>query len=385
MSIQIYDLNQIEQIPWSDITNAKRIKNVLIPMMKKGTQHYMRNVVTRLMLLKVDHLLLPLTINEEEYENAYVCSMFAHYVLYAKRELSLFTSKRLVEKTGHALLSGLGKWLKRVQINRVVIVNNWMFSTNLHPELTYEQLKRITDKLIEHFPTHTILFRSVTDHHPQHLYHHLLRCQYLPVPSREVFYYDPNRFSSLPKKKRWKIRRDWRRLEQSDYSIISKEQLREQDFERLVHLYHSLYIQKYSRYNVQYRPAFFQLMLNDPQFYIKALVKDQQIDGFIGFFIDHDVIATPILGYDTSLPLELGLYRMLFGQTLKEAHERNLLLHKSAGVPQFKEERGAYSRIEYHMVYTQHLPAANQHTWKFLKSILNYLVIPYIKSDPKRA
>ena len=385
MSIQLYDHTQIEQIPWAEIANAERVKQVLIPMMKKGTQHYMNNVVTRLLLLKVDNLLLPLTINEEEYENAYVCSLFAHYVLYAKRELSAFTSKRLIEKTGHVLLSGLGKWLKRAQFNRVVIVNNWMFSTNLYPELTYKQLQRITEKLIEHFPTHTILFRSVTDHHPQHLYQNLLDLHYLPVPSREVFYYDPNRFAHLPKKTRWKIRRDWRRLEQSDYTVLSKEQLQEQDLERLVHLYHLLYIQKYSIYNVQYRKSFFSLIMNDPQFHIKALVKNQRIDGFIGFFIDHDVIATPILGYDTSLSPKLGLYRMLSGQTLKEAHERNLLLHKSAGVPQFKEERGAYDRIEYHMVYAQHLPAHKQNTWKLLQKILNHVVIPYMKSDPKRA
>lgn len=384
MNIQLYDQTQMEQIPWEKISNAHRIKNVLIPMMKKGTNHFMRNVVSRLKLLMVDQYLLPLTINEKEYENANVCSIFSHYILYAKQELSAFTSKRGVEKTGHFLISGLGKWLQLSQINRVVIVNNWMFSTNLYPDLSYDQLTRITKWLIQRFPTHAIIFRSVTDHYPKNLYSDLYRCNYLPVASREVFYYQPKHFQNLPSKKRWKIRRDWRRLKQSGYKVVSKEQLQKQDFERLAQLYHLLYIQKYSIYNVQYRKEFFSLIMNDPQFHLKALVKDHRIDGFIGFYIDHGVMATPMLGYNTSLSPQLGLYRMLFGQMIKEAHQRNLLLHESAGVPQFKKERGAYDRIEYHMVYVQHLPTYKQTTWKLLQKILEHIVLPYMKSTPQK-
>lgn len=385
MSIQLYDQSQIEQIPWGEIANAERIKRVLVPMMMKGTHHFMSNVVTRLMLLKVDQHLLPLTINEKEYENANVCSLFAHYVLYAKQELSMFTSSRLIEKVGHRLIDGLGKWLQLVRINRVVIVNNWMFSTNLYPDLSYDQLQRITEALIHHFPSHAILFRSITDHHPSHLYSDLCRCHYLPVPSREVFYYHPEHFHQLPTKKRWKIRRDWRLLEESGYKVLTKEAINERDVERLVQLYHQLYIEKYSIYNVQYRKEFFHLIMNDPTFHLRALVKNQRIDGLIGFYIENGCMTTPILGYDTSLSPKLGLYRMLFGLMIKEAHHRHLLLHESAGVSQFKEERGAYDRIEYHMVYAHHLRLDQQKTWKLLQKILNYIVIPYMKSDSKRA
>jgi hypothetical protein len=76
----------------------------------------------------------------------------------------------------------------------------------------------------------------------------------------------------------------------------------------------------------------------------------------MGFFVRNGAMTQPLFGYDTSLPLEEGLYRLLTLVTLQEGVKRGLLVHASGGVGKFKKVRGGESVTEYNAVFTKHLP-----------------------------
>ncbi|WP_374016341.1 hypothetical protein ABU162_18735 [Paenibacillus thiaminolyticus] len=73
-------------------------------------------------------------------------------------------------------------------------------------------------------------------------------------------------------------------------------------------------------------------------------------------FCRDGVMTTMLFGYDTALPQELGLYRMLSAALLELARENGDLLHESSGAAQFKRNRGARADIGYSAVFCDHLP-----------------------------
>lgn len=106
--------------------------------------------------------MFPMSVNDgAERGNCYVCSPHAHYVDYAAYEVSLLR-RPLVEAPLRGLLAGAGVFFRRAALDRVVIVNNWLLSTNLYPSgWRGEGLPELIDGLIARYPGHAILFRSL--------------------------------------------------------------------------------------------------------------------------------------------------------------------------------------------------------------------------------
>ncbi|HLO02610.1 MAG TPA: hypothetical protein VK191_05845, partial [Symbiobacteriaceae bacterium] len=135
----------------------------------------------------------------------------------------------------------------------------------------------------------------------------------------------------------------------------------------------------YSHFNPDFTERFFELALQTDSFYLVGLRKAGRIDGVLGYFWRSGVMTTPIFGYDTSLPQELGLYRMISAILAQEARRRGLLLHASAGAASFKRLRGAVPAIEYSAVYDRHLPVHRRLPWAILGSVLNAVAVPLIQ------
>ena len=90
-------------------------------------------------------------------------------------------------------------------------------------------------------------------------------------------------------------------------------------------------------------------------------------------------MTTPVFGYDTAVPQEIGLYRMLSAVLLRQSAEEGCLLHESAGAAQFKRNRGATAEIEYSAVYDRHLPFYRRMGWAMLSPLLNRVGVPIMK------
>ena len=191
--------------------------------------------------------------------------------------------------------------------------------------------------------------------------------------SRQVWYMDAEEASRTRQYKE-----DVRVLRKHGYEIVNGKELSDEELERSLHLYNMLYLEKYSYYNPQFTFEFMKLARDNEILHLRALRRDGQINAVMGFFVRNGVMTQPLFGYDTSMPQEEGLYRLLTLITLQEGLQRNLLVHASGGVGKFKKVRGGKSVIEYNAVYHKHLPAWRQRPWKLIKAISKY-AIPYFQ------
>ena len=374
----LYDRASLHELEWPDTEDGRYARAYLEPLILQGTDRYIRNVETTLLIARIGGLLLPLTVNEGEYDNAYVCSPYTHYVRYAKQELTLLNSP-LLEKSLSVMLDVFGYWMKKSQLNRVVHINNWLLSTNLFPQLSGEQAAAVMNKVREHFPNHAIVVRSLCPslHSEMIAALHSEGCKL--VPSRQVYLYRANDPSFGNAKARWLLKRDYELLAKNGYTFVPAEDIADKDLPRIAELYKMLYLDKYSYDNPQFDEAFLSLAKQTGILTLYGLRKDGRLDAVLGFFSRNGVMTTPLFGYDTTLPQSVGLYRMLSACLIRQSREKGYLLHESAGAAQFKRNRGAEADFEYSAVYDRHLPLGRRWCWSSLDVLLNRVGVPLMR------
>lgn len=370
----LYDEHTIDELVWPDTPDGQYAKNYLLPMVKHTTTAYIKNVKTKLYILSLDHLILPVTVNDEDYENSYVCSPYTHYVSYAIEELRELKNP-LVEAVLKVPISILGWCLKRSKVNKVVCVNNWMLSTNLYPEINKTQLEDMTKLLSERFKGYTIMFRSLNDLTTKTILESLEAQGYLKIASRRSYISD----TLIPLKSRAKsiVNKDLKLLsarmmwkEGSDLSSAERQ--------RILDLYNQLYLDKYSMWNPQFTMSYIDEMIQNRILECHVLLIDGEIQGVVGFFIRNNVMTTPFFGYNLELPIEIGLYRMLSSKLLAEASVRMLILHQSSGAGEFKKSRGAQPIVEYSLVMPSKNGIGNKLGWLVIKKLTNDVAMPII-------
>ncbi|WP_342045309.1 hypothetical protein [Bacillus sp. OTU530] len=380
MHIKLHDKSTLHEIDWSTKQDGHYIRDYFTPILRNGAKYFIQNVNTKTYMLEVDHLLLPLTINDEEYENSYVCSPYTHYISYAKEELWELKNP-LLEKLLLLPIQIMGHWFKRSQINKVVIVNNWFLSTNLYHQLTHKQLEQIALFLKEKFPAHAIMFRSLNRRLYPELFSRLSGLGFCPLFARSVYLCYPEKLQKMNRKSRKDLNNDRRLLRNSGYEILNQNALTEDEIKMVRKLYNQLYIEKYSEHNPIFTEEYYLNAFKHHLLEYRVLKKDGKIDGVIGFFTRDGILTTPILGYNTSLDKRKGLYRMLSYLILEEIVQNNYIGHFSAGAGRFKRSRGAEQENEYSFVYVQHLPKHRKHIWKILRFILQTIVEPLARKS----
>jgi hypothetical protein len=378
--IELYNRETIHQLSWPDTEHGHYGKRYLLPLLTHSPSAFIGNVVTGLYVLLIDDQIIPLTVNDKDYANSYVCSPYTHYVTYAKQELVLL-QRRSLEAALAVLLNGVGIGLKIGRLNRTVHVNNWLLSTNLYVQLTAVQVKAIMLFLLERFPDHALAWRSLNRDTAKSVTEQLNEFGCRLVPSRQIYLLPTNQVDGLPSKARWLVKRDFSLLEKNGYAIVGPDELQSSDIPRLVELYNALYLNKYSLCNPWFNERFMELARQARLLEIYALrhTETGRIDAVLGFFCREGIMTTPIFGYDTSLPQSTGLYRMLSAVLIRLALGSGHLLHESSGAAQFKRNRGARAVIEYTAVYDRHLPGYRRWGWSLLESVLNRIGVPMMR------
>jgi hypothetical protein len=373
--IALYDINNLETSPWPHTLDGQYAQNFLTPFIEKGVSQYIENVQTDLRVLVCDGLVLPITVNNAEYENSYVCSPHSYFISYAKDSLG-FLSQAWLRYSMSALLVGLGKFLRKFHINKVVTVNNWLFSTNLYPQLQPYQIKQIVQFLKQSFPDHALVFRSVDPYTSPICYETLQPMGFEYIATRQIYFLE-SQTSTFFESRLFKS--DMKLLKNSGYEIIGNEQLTEAEIPRLLELYRCVYIDKYSDLNPQFNKNFLQLVMKKKLMHFKAIKKDGRIDGVVGYVQRDGKMYCPFFGYDCHMPKEVALYRLLSTVLMLEAFERRLFFHQSSGASMFKTIRKAQSCIEYTAVFYKHLKKRRQLPWLMLKSLYNSVGAVYMK------
>ncbi|WP_432665871.1 hypothetical protein R9X47_06200 [Wukongibacter baidiensis] len=375
MKINFFDKTNIDKIEFNDALEQTSIRDYFMPLIKEGTKKYISNVETEINLLKIDDEIIPLTINEKEYTNSYVASIYTHYISYLAEELRILKS-RLIYLLAAPLIYLVGFFFKLLKVNKIVCVNNWLISTNLHRNISKEKLSAIHDGILSKYNKHAIIYRSLNEFTNMDMMNSLEGLDYIKIPSRQVFILDRNK--KLKRRQREHLRRDSKMISKNDLKIVDANS--EKFASRFVELYNSLYLDKYSKLNPMYSMDYFKLAARDKFYNLKLIMYKDEIKAFYGYFNKNGVMTTPLFGYDTSLAKEVGLYRVLSYLLYEESIKYNFAFHESSGVGDFKINRGAEKYIEYSYVYIKHLPLYRRLPYLFLSKLLNRFILPIFKN-----
>lgn len=338
---------------------------------------FIANVETDFRTLRVGDHELPVTINDTQFDSSYVCSPYTACVSYAREELHKL-GKPWLEFALGGLLSGVSGILKRGQINRVVSVNNWLLSTNLYPDWDGAEIPDITKMLTRRFPDRVVMFRSLNEHTNGRLLERFRESGYLLAPSRQVYIFDRSLSNFRVKQNtRW----DLKLLGNTAYEIARHDQIQRSDYRRILELYNWLYLDKYSYHNPQFTESFIELGHRQQLLEMTGLRNPEtgQLDGIIGSFERDGVTTVPLVGHDTALPRELGLYRMLMALAIDRADRLGLILNLSSGASHFKRLRGGVPFIEFSAVFHRHLPASRRAYWNGLNFLLTTIGAPLLR------
>ncbi|MCC7361828.1 MAG: GNAT family N-acetyltransferase [Anaerolineales bacterium] len=375
--VEVYSAAEVDTIAWPATPEGAEARRYLTPLLRDGPTRYVRNADTHLYVLCVDHqVMLPATAGAFNPANSYVVSPYTHYITYGQEEFAALKNPS-VEALLRLLFRPLAAWFRRAEFDRAVLANNWLLSTNLPPAgLTDANVRALIATLAAAFPDRAVIFRSVDQHGAPALTRALQSAGAALLFSRQVYYQDVARPAV---QHRDEFRADLRLLRRTPYRVLTAADLLPGDAERLVTLYDDLYLRKYSRYNPQFTPDFLRLALAEKLLTIKALARDGRIDAVLGYVTRGGHITAPLFGYNTALPKQLGLYRMLTALTSLDALALGKQVHFSAGVGPFKRLRGGQAAIEYNAVYTAHLPAWRRRPWRFLRVLMDKVAVPIIQ------
>jgi hypothetical protein len=311
----------------------------------------------------------PLTVTEEPAGNAYPCSLLAQYVSYPLAELGLVKSpwQRWGARAG---LNALQLALLAGEVDCTVQCNSWLLSTNLTPAALPRSIGEVTGRLLRRFPNHAILVKNIHDRENSGLPRLFQDAGYDLITSRQIYFFDGRDPRFLQKDT---VKRDRKFLkEQTDYRVVEHEEFTGADVARVTDLYRQLYLDKHSRLNPQYTKRFVAGAIQKRWLELRGLRnKSGILDGVFGCFRLGETTSTPFIGYDTSLPRERGLYRLLVSLLLQRVAEERRLLNYSSGAGDFKRRRGGEPVIEFNAVYTRHLAPQRRAVFHLLRELAN--------------
>jgi hypothetical protein len=340
------------------------------------TQPFIANVQTEVDALDAGGVLFPVTVNDDEPDNAWVCSPLTTYARYAVEEVDRL-GRPWVTAPLRLMARGIGGWLQHAQIDRAVAVNNWLVSTNSYPDLRAIALDKVLDAARERWPSHALWFRSLNSIHHADWLRALSERGYTLLPSRQIYLFDD--VATLARRHA-DLKRDLALLRRTDLEHRVVSEFHDDDFRRIAELYAQLYVSKYyglnPRYDWRQIKAWSQaglLELNG--------IRDGHgaLQGIVGMLRFGNLLTSPIVGYDTALPARLGLYRMLAALVMRQAIDDDCLVNLSAGVAHFKRQRGGQPAIEYSAVLTRHLPGRTQRAIGTLGAVTRHIGVPVMQ------
>jgi hypothetical protein len=370
-----FDRENIQLAPWPPTSDGAYARAFLSPMIERGAEKFVANVQTELSVLIVDDTVFPITRNEKELQNPYICSPYNHYITYAAEEIRNVSSLpvRLALKV---FILGLGVIFKAGSINRVVMVNNWLLSTNLYPAVKSDTLAKTHALLLKKFPTHAIVFRSVDAVDADPLAPKLKSLNYRLIPGRQIYLMDPEA-DEVSKNRSHK--RDLALRDRTEVEVMEAKDFTANDDARVVELYNDLYLEKYSIHNPAFTPELVKLARETGILELRGLKLKNKLVAMMGFFKRNGYMTTPLFGYDRSLPSETGLYRLLMTLQTEEAKLAKTLLHQSSGAANFKVSRGSKPHLEYLAAYTKHLSWRQRLAWAVLDFSANAIAKPILE------
>ncbi|MGE6763237.1 GNAT family N-acetyltransferase [Corallococcus interemptor] len=367
----LYDADTVDACSWPETPQARLARDYFVPVMKRGSTAFLSDRTT-LRLVAMDDLRIPLAINEAEYGNSPLHSLWVRYIGLPVQAVTAeaYGAARAVVMRG--AMRTLGSMLKAARIDKAVYVDHWLVLRNLSVSLDEAQVERLTAFLVERFPGHAIVFPAINPANASPLLNTLAARDY-------GFLYGSHTRMTLPtqdvsRQVRENRRRDGRLLEAAGYRIVDGRELPD-CAPRLRELYRSLNADKYHS-TLDFTEEFFAWTLREGIFQYWLAVKDGRVDGFYATHVSDDTVWSPLFGYDLSLPQDLGLYRGLVHRLMQDALEVGLTIELGPGADPFKSLRGSQPVPRWTACYVKHLSGFRRYAWRTLQRYVNGGVRP---------
>lgn len=336
------------------------------------------NAASEAVLMRWGEQAFPVTVDDGTPGRTYVASPHSAYVLYARDEIGLLglgVRRQLAE----GVLAVLDRLLRTVRINRAVHLDNWLLSTNLHGTWKGEGLAAMRAALVERYPDHFVIIRSLDPWTCPELLAAVRAEGWTLLPARQIWVTDDLARDWAP---RSHTKSDLRALRRSGLTIESPAQLCEADAERIAALYHQLYVRRYSAINPIFTPRFVALAAElGLLHFCCARREDGTIMAVSGVRSAGGIATVPLMGYDTERPQSEALYRIASALACNYARAQGLRFHGSAGASEFKRNRGARGVIEYMAVDARHLSAARRAGLALLAVALQRFMVPMLERN----
>ncbi len=351
-------------------------RNYIEAVARGGVGAMVSNVRTRWFALRSGDRVYPVTVNDRERGDSYVCLPHSAYVLYGHEELSLVDVGVMQPLLRGAILV-VDLLLRVARINQIAHVDNWLLSTNLHGDWDGSDLEQVRQALIERFPGHYLAVRSIDPWSSPQLDTALRADGWLMLPSRQVWVVDDVANDWKPRKS---VGHDGRLLRRSGMRPEDLQTLRPGDAERIAQLYGMLYIDKYSALNPNFTPAWIEVTHRTGLLHYRVVRnRDGMIVSVAGSLVRGGVLTPPVVGYDTARPRSEGLYRIASYLFSDQAQMLGARLHASAGAADFKRVRGARPVIECTAIWAGSVPVWRRWLLRCFACVLWRVAVPIMR------
>jgi len=359
------------------LTSTNKVKAFVDCLKDAPSESLINNLATGIELLEIDEFSYPITINNgNQPGNCYICNPVTGYTAYAIDETRHFVTNAFLNGCLKGFIRTISPVVGATGIDRVVHLNNWLFSTNPCPAFDRTTLKKLCKKLVRQYPSHAIVVRSLNTFSDKASLDAFSAEGFHLLPSRQVYIFDGRLETRLSKD----MKNDRALLRKTPFKEVANEDFSDADYQRCAELYAQLYIDKYTPLNPQYSADFIRRLHKSGVIQLQGLrCVDANLVAIGGRFEYANTLTQPILGYDTFRPQKEGLYRLITYMAQRDALRHRLVFNMSAGAADFKRKRLAIPALEYSAVYTRHLKYHQNLATKITKSILAKMAVPIIK------
>lgn len=350
--VRIGGLELLEKARRHGDSGVQRHADYLEPLLAHGPRRYIDNADVDLRVAWCADRLVPLVVTTQARGSSEICDLRTHYVDYVPmqfRRRGRFAAgwiSRLRNAPAALLMTGGG-------LDRVVYVNNFLFSTNPALHLDAAQVRGLTRALVNAYPRHLLLVRSVNPRVDAPGHHALREAGYRMTRSRTVHLFDSG---TAEVTQRRNYLHDRKLLARSPYRPVTDADRLLPAAPRLTALYRGLYLDKHPRHNPAFNGRFFRHLLERQIWEFVGFEHDGSIDAFVSYFVDGEFLIGAAIGYDLERSRRHGLYRIAVMFLLEEARRRGLRVNLSAGADEFKQHRGGCPTHEFDAIYDEHLP-----------------------------
>lgn len=336
------------------------------------------NLKAKIETFDVAGRVFPLTLNDaDDAPNCYICCPTSAYIDYAMDETRNFAAHPLLRRALNALIGACAPLVRASGLDHQAQVNNWLYSTNPVPLLDRPTVAALRANLIERFPDRTIVIRSLNDIADPATIAALKAEGFRMLAARQIYIFADR--SAAPAMTR-DMKRDRARLRATPFERVGNDDFAEADYTRAAQLYTMLYLDKYTPLNPHYTARYIAEMHRRGIISLVGLRRPGgELVAVTGLFENGITLTQPIVGYDTSLPVGEGLYRMMMAMAQDHATARGLFFNMSAGAAGFKRRRGAVAAIEFNAVFAGHLPRRRRVAIRVMETVLALVGIPLLR------